>query len=273
MQPGRLTQAAALSGSGSGFAAETTSLLARMSSQPNGARQTLINNLIVSLKNTSVWAALDVLHVYAAADSQAALLNWKTAAADGTLVNAPSFSADRGFTGNGTTSYINTNFNPVTFSGVQYAQDSCHMGVWSRTDAVNAGIDIGMRTSASTFQSLMQIRISGDNYTLRPNVNASPSSVAGATASSGNIVLRRNAASGATATTVFRNGSSVASQNSTSAAPASLSFFVGAVNTNGTASSFSAREYAAAHLGANLTDQNISDLYSALNTYMTAVGA
>lgn len=60
-----------------GVEPETTTLVNAMTVAPTAVRQTNINNLIKSLKDSGVWSKLDVLHLYRAHTEQAARLNWK----------------------------------------------------------------------------------------------------------------------------------------------------------------------------------------------------
>lgn len=92
---------------------------------PSDAVKLKQNTLLTSLKSTGVWAKLDVFYVFAQDGGSAfGTLNWKNPNANqSTLVNAPTFVSNGGFTGNGTSSYIDTNFNPAT-QGVQYTQNN-----------------------------------------------------------------------------------------------------------------------------------------------------
>lgn len=83
------------------------------------------NTLLTSMKADGVWAKLDVFYVFAQDGSaDFATLNWKNPNANqSTLVNAPTFVSNGGFQGNGTSSYIDTNFNPAT-QGVQHTQNN-----------------------------------------------------------------------------------------------------------------------------------------------------
>jgi len=71
------------------------------------------NALVKALKACGVWDMLDVFYVFATdGDSGFATLNWKDPALyQCTLINSPSFTAMQGFTGDGMSSYISTNFN------------------------------------------------------------------------------------------------------------------------------------------------------------------
>jgi hypothetical protein len=95
------------------YLALALAIFAAFTTPPTTARKEIINNVVADLVLSGVWNELDVLHVYAAADSQAALINWKSPGTfNGTLFNAPAFAADRGFTGNGSNAYISTGYTP-----------------------------------------------------------------------------------------------------------------------------------------------------------------
>ena len=101
------------------YCAEAMALFARMTTQPTDARKTVINTFITSLKTAGVWSKLDAMYVLAAADQQAALLNWIADTNNATAENSPSFVADSGFKSDGSTSWVNTHYNPY--------QDSVHL--------------------------------------------------------------------------------------------------------------------------------------------------
>lgn len=89
---------------------------------PTTATQQKQNKLLKSMKADGVWAKLDVFYVFAVDNnaSSFATLNWKNPNANqSTLVSSPTFVSNGGFTGNGASSYIDTNFNPST-QGVNY---------------------------------------------------------------------------------------------------------------------------------------------------------
>ena len=92
---------------------------------PSAAVQAKQNTLLASLKASGVWAKLDVFYVFAVDNNASAFatLNWKNPNANqSTLVSSPTFVSNGGFQGNGTSSYIDTNFNPTT-QGIQYTQN------------------------------------------------------------------------------------------------------------------------------------------------------
>jgi len=86
-----------------------------------------------SLDYYKIYDSLDVLVICGTSDTLASLLNFKGNYCNGTPVNNPTFTANQGWTGNGTSSYINTNFSPSE-NGVNYQPGSCSMGVYIRNN-------------------------------------------------------------------------------------------------------------------------------------------
>ena len=88
---------------------------------PSASQRIIQNALVLALKLGNIWTKLDVLYIFANDGGQNfATLNWKAPTLNqATLISSPTFTSNQGFTGNGTSSYINTSFNPST-SGVQY---------------------------------------------------------------------------------------------------------------------------------------------------------
>jgi hypothetical protein len=96
---------------------------------PSASQQLLQNQLVVDLKDGGIWSKLDTFSVFATdGDSDFALIDWKRLI-QYTAVNSPTFTMNQGFTSNGTSSYILSNFFPLT-SSVNYALNSTSFGVY-----------------------------------------------------------------------------------------------------------------------------------------------
>jgi hypothetical protein len=86
---------------------------------PSAGQQTLQNQLVVDLKAGGIWSKLDTFAVFATdGNRDFALIDW-IRLTQYTAVNSPTFTTNIGFAGNGTSAYIDTNFNPST-QGVNY---------------------------------------------------------------------------------------------------------------------------------------------------------
>ncbi len=83
---------------------------------PSLSQRLLQNQFVLDLKAAGIWTLLEFLHVFATdGDSDFATLNWKNPLLYQCLkVNNPTFTVNFGFTGNGTTQYLNTQFTPST---------------------------------------------------------------------------------------------------------------------------------------------------------------
>ena len=95
---------------------------------PSTSQQILQNNVVLSLKDKGLWNKKDVFGLFATdGNVDFALICWKRLIKMD-AINSPSFSANAGFTGNGTSSYIDTLFVPAT-DGVNFLQDDAGISV------------------------------------------------------------------------------------------------------------------------------------------------
>ena len=136
---------------GKGLSAEYTAILARATALgytlPSANQQIKQNSLIEAFKTANIWSKMDIFYVFANDGSKEfATLNWKNPNAHQcTLVNSPTFTSNDGFLGNGTSSYIDTNFNPAS-SGVNYTLNDASIFTYNKTYVLNAfisGTDTG----------------------------------------------------------------------------------------------------------------------------------
>jgi hypothetical protein len=247
---------------GTTYETETYALLGRMTVQPSTTRMGQINTLITALKTAGVWAKLAGCGSLAEGTQQASLLDWTSGGHDLTAFNSPTFTANRGVTGNGTTSSVDYSATTgATWSPALATQNSSHYGLWTRTAATYGGGGIDLYAGAG-FMS-RRATTNPAHYTVRVNAAGSTNvAVAGVT---GFFIGARADASNQR---LYRNGALVTSAAvASSAAPDRLQL----LHANG--ASYSDAEASWWSIGADLTDQNVADYYTALNTYMTAIGA
>lgn len=256
------------------FEPEALALFGRMSSAPTAERAALINALIRSLKTDGVWAKLDALYLLAAADAQAARLNWCGANYNISAVNGPSFTTDRGYTGNGSSAYLETGFNPNTASGAKYSRDSAHIALWDRTNraASSTSIEMGLLNGIS-FQTHINARWTGNIGLSRVNQAVSGQLGPSVASSSGCYIATRT---GSGAQALYKDGNLLVS-NTTASVALSLandSFVILAAKpAGGSPSSNTSDQLAYASIGGGLADADQLALYGAINTYLTAIGA
>lgn len=249
-------------GGGVAYEPEAAALFARFTTAPTSARKLLINDLITALKEAGVWSKLDALYLPAAADAQAARRNWIADAYNLSTVNSPTFTADRGYAGNGTSARLATGFNPSSSPSPKYQQNACSLGTWSRTDNNNATFcDIGSNSVISSIRP----RVAGD---LAPFINGSQ--IVSAVPSS--IGFSSVSRSGINTLSVYKNGSLLVSGAAGTTGIPSFDFTLLCRNGS-TPDQFSPNQIPAAFIGGSLSDGEQAELYSAVNTYLTEIGA
>jgi hypothetical protein len=241
----------------SGSAADR--LIARMAVGPSDTRRELIKDLVSDLSACGVWDKLDALYVFAAHTAQAARLNWKSSVLpDASSVNSPAFEVDRGFTGDGGSSYLDTTVYPSDY--VQYQDDDATLGVYVRTSVSLNVNDIAM----SPYSGIATA--AGNNIVVRIN---SSSFVNGSNGGDRTGLFAASRLTGANTAYVYKDGVSAGSgaQSAPLLANTPAQFLRSGLD------SYSTRQLAAGFIGGGLTAQQHADLNTALTIYLTAIGA
>ena len=246
---------------------ETSTLFSALTGTYSLARRIAANSLIKSLKDAGYWSVIDRLFIFAAPNgSTDGLRDWKnptrTASVSGT--NTPvTWVNDRGFTGNGSTGFVDTNYNPSTETGDNLTASSAFLGVWSRTDSQAA---VGDATLGSDGNWVVGGRWADGRFIGRMGDGSGASDGGTSTSSRGFIAARRN-------------GTSVTGRlnltQTLSAAPAvgTLPNATVRIGASSAISNFSTRQYAAAIVGSAPTDSQWDAVYNALNSYLSSIGA
>lgn len=244
------------------YFAQASTIFAAFTTPPVSARQALINSLVGSLLSAGIWASLDCLYLLAAADSQAALINWKNPGTfNATLVNAPSFVADLGYTGNGSTSYVETGYN-ISSGGGTFAQNNAHMGLFVLTNSAQTAANMGVGVSN---YSHISSRNTSDQISVRINSNVGGVAIASITNSIGLTAWSRT---GAATSTVYKNGVNVGTSVTASSALVNET-----IRICSAVGQFSTKQMSMASFGGSLTDSQMTTLYNAVLAYMQGVGA
>jgi hypothetical protein len=247
-----------------GYLRETQAILEAMeqAGAPAWERRSLYNSVVSALIAADVWSRLDAFYMLAAHASAAALINWKAPGAFNlTPVNSPTFTTDRGFTGDGSTSYLNTNFNPVAAAG-NYAQNSNHAAVW-----VNQGVGDATRVVFGNLNERIIPQQATAQLNTRSAVGASDTvAITNALGNSGYSRLTGSEYG------QFKNGVKLATPARASTGLESDHFGLLATISLGTPGLYSSRRIASAHFGAGLSDAQMLAAHNAINTFLTAIG-
>lgn len=236
------------------FRYETQTLIARMTTKPSDAHARAIDKLLSTLIVSGAYATMDAFYVMAAQDAQAASLNWIADAYNLTLGGSPTFTAYKGYTPNGSSTYLDTGFNPTTASSPKFTQNSAHMFAWHLT-AVDASFDVGNTTSRITKPGTA-------NVFTRPNNSSNMSASGSYTTHKGWVRTASNAAA------IYISGASAGSTTTASAALTNYNFGIGRTS----ATEFGASQVSIVHFGSQLTATQIAAIHTGCREYGLAIG-
>lgn len=200
---------------------------------PSSTQQQAGNILVSQLKQLGIWSLIDRLYIYtndAASGFEWARINWKNPVSSerSNLISSPNFDPSYGFGSNGTSSYINTTFNPAT-SGVNWTSTSnsvcigVYQGLTSTNTAFGSRIASTDKSQTAGLPFSQVLRHYGDNVDF-------PSFSAGTLQN--NAIIQSNL--NGNQVTQFQNGTLLRTVNlSVVGASPNFPFYVGAINNNG----------------------------------------
>lgn len=247
-------------GSGPSYDLDAIALFERFTTPADDTRKGLINDLIVALKAGGVWSKLDALYVMAAHDAQAARRNWIADQYNLTAVSSPTFTTDRGYAGDGASSYLTTAAAPN--SGLaNLTLNSAHVSTYGNTaEGANSGgtIGCGAGTSAILLYPRLATNFSG-------SLNSSTALTAANATTQGLFVINR---SGASASELYIGSSQVATGT-----PAAGLLNGNPIDILRRNPNYYTGRLAAASFGGSLSSGEVTALHTALSTYLQAVGA
>jgi len=227
-----------------------------------------VNTLIAGLKSDGIWSILDRLWLYAGESStQQAAIDLK-GLASGTVHGTLTLSAG-GYTGDGSTGYIDTGFDPKTAGG-NFATTSASIGVYDLsnfTDDNYGDAEMGQYNGAYLTDVYPWTGAPQVAYNINDSSYNSYSG-AGDTTTQGFWLV--NLASGVVY--LDRNGSNLASTTEGSTSLINNDIYVFGENDSGTANSFVPDKLASAFIGGGLTPTQRAQLASLLDAYMTSWG-
>jgi hypothetical protein len=213
------------------------------------------DKLLVDLKRAGVWEKLDTFAVFATdGDSNFALIDWKRLTTY-TAWNTPPFTTNAGFKGTGTTSYIDTNFNPAT-GGVNYTLNNASRFMWIKITAGSGRYIDG--NAVNSTNGMFSTNPTPNHKINQGTVNSS------ASASLNSVGLSSIHRTSSTNVELFSNLSQVSAQATSTAISSNNQLILRG------GSSYSNHQASAYGMGASLVSENTA-LYNALNTYITSL--
>jgi hypothetical protein len=244
-----------------GYSAEAQQFFDRIT-DPGTTRKGHYATLIDAIVTAGVWAKLDCLWILAADIAGNAHVNLKAATFTLTLQSTPTFETDRGYTGNGTSTWLKTGYTPSTAGGV-LTLNSASFGIWFRTDPAGANWLGGDQGTANQFRLNRNKTLERLAGSINDTGQVEKTTVPSAT---GLLAINRSAS---TAIQLYMNGSSVATDTDVSTALCARELMLGQVPGAGGA----VNQLSAAFIGGSLDATENAAVNTNLATYMTAVGA
>lgn len=236
---------------------------------PSFAHALAYDQLIGTLHAAGLWDKLNGLWVLWAHDEQAGRVNIKVPESVATRVSAMAFVPGVGFQGNGSSSYLDTGFNPATMGDGIYTQNSAHISTFITSDNGGSGVgnglvgQIGGNSSNTGSFWLLPRRLSS---TIRHGLNRGGEFLDTTTpqdSSAGFTLVSRTAAD---ALGIYKGGALLDTGSYASDGVCSASF--------GIASAIGAHSNAthgAASIGAGLDEDEVARLFHALDAHRRAI--
>ena len=235
--------------------------------KPSDAQAAIDNTMVEGWVSDGVLAKLDILDIGAVhinSDSEA-LKNWISPGTfDPSLVNAPAFGINEGFTGNGANAYINLNWNP-SVNGVNYIQDSASVGIYIRTNVGENRYDIGCN------DGIVHVGIQAKNGSNKGavKVNSSLLQSAANTDSRGMFIANRVLS---TEQDLWKNKVRIVNGTRGTNGVPNMGIVALANNANGSIGQFSTKQLSMVFAGSGLTQTDINNLTDRFETRMDALG-
>lgn len=215
------------------------------------------NRLVKRLKTSSLWTTADFIYNWETDGSSSfALMDWKNPTTrKATTVSSPTYTTRRGFTFNGTSSYINSQWNVST--ATNFTQNNCSFGGYLY-DAPTSGTVMGVvasgaRLTLSRGQNLLGYEITGNtNPTIADGYGAGWYHIY--RSASGSVNAGKNA------------GTLVTGVTDASVARPNANLYIGCRNNNGTPDSFADGTVSYVFGGASFS-ASVKEMHDAFQEY------
>ena len=214
---------------------------------------TATNTLVIDLKSYGVWEKMEVLYPMVGASAVACAQNLKSSSFTGTFNGGFTYTTD-GAQSNGTTGYINTNFNASS----ELTTANCHMSIYQQSATNNHinGIYYGPNFFIY-FQSATQIWSAIGNGS---------STATNATTRNGMHTLTAVNSSAK----LFEETSQLTTFTSSGTFP-NFEVYMNSGNTNNAPNTYGNGIISYVSLGLGLTDTEVTNLYSAVQKFNTSL--
>ena len=225
-----------------------------------------VNQLVVDLKDAGLWTKLKAIYPFVGGTASTHKWNLKdpqdTNAAYRLTFSGGITHSSNGIKGNGTTGYYNTYMAHNTLG-----QNNASMFVYIRDNIAEDRVDMGMLDTAAPYTGF-QINARSTSNVITARMNDSTLSTVANTDARGLIGISRLSS---TSYSISKDTTQT-SKSVTSTGTKTRQIFGLCFNLNGSPGFYTTRQQAFASLGDGLTDAEIDDLYTVVQTYQTALG-
>jgi hypothetical protein len=226
----------------------------------SASEQLAIDTLVVQMKADGTWTPMKAIYPMVGASAAACAQNLKSSSFTGTFTSGWTFSSN-GVTPNGTSAYMDTNF----MESGNLTLNSGHISIYSRTNTTGGTkVEIGVLNSTPAAYSTILEFGGSTGFAMQSTVVTS--TVVNTNSLGLFLTTRQNSTQ---INTFIRNSKTTQSSVVGNLAP--INTYLGARNTNGTATTFSSKQYAFASIGDGLTDTQASDFYTAVQAFQTTL--
>jgi hypothetical protein len=224
--------------------------------------QNATKTLVADLKSAGIWSAMKAIYPMVGASAAACAQNLKSSSFTGSFSSGWTF-ASTGVTGNGSSTFMQTAF----VLSANLSVNSVHASLYLNTNnvpSVGDPVDLGAFNGVTQALTLNQSSLASLIFGSR-NVGNFIS-----TTQATRLGFGISSKTSATLTTLYKNGSSVASGNSGGTLP-TIQSYLGALNLSGGQYGVINNTIAFHSLGDGLTDTQSTNLYTAVQTFQTTL--
>jgi hypothetical protein len=216
---------------------------------------------------------LDALYILATNNTTTAALNLCGTSYSLIAVNSPTFTADTGYAGNGTSSFLNTQFVPQSATTPNYTTNAASIGAYDRTSSTVVSSSATIMGISNGAQTYIQPLTTASAMSADVNTTTFPSGAPNTNRQGAWIVTRTNS----TTVSIYKNGSATPLNTvttDTAVAPFvnAIDFTILAQGITGSAQKFTTDQISAAFIGGALTGTQAAAINNRINAYMAALG-
>jgi hypothetical protein len=217
--------------------------------------------LFTSLFSNNIWNSLTAFYPILGGVQNSHAINGKNPGTNNLVFSGGWTHNASGMTGNGTTGFANTGINDNTLGLTR------HISIYSRTNSISGAVDMGCY-APSTYGTYLQLRFNdGSAVGTKLVLGIFPSQFReiGQTDSSGFFIGTKPSTK-----QIYQNGVLKYNGGNTTDGYANFPIYIAAQNYNGTAGSFSSRQYCFTSVGTDISSVAIT-FSTIINTYQTAL--